>query len=96
MIGLEYFRRRNNMSITDLGNQIGVSRQIVSKWEKKEKSIPADRVMEFAKLFQVNELYITQDIEDYNYNGVPIEDIIAENMELKMEIKILKEKLNRK
>ena len=96
MIGLEYFRRRNNMSITDLGNQIGVSRQIVSKWEKKEKSIPADRVREFAKLFQVNELYITQDIEDYNYNGVPIEDIIAENMELKMEIKILKEKLNMK
>jgi transcriptional regulator with XRE-family HTH domain len=96
MIGLEYFRRRNNMSITDLGNQIGVSRQIVSKWEKKEKSIPTDRVREFAKLFQVNELYITQDIEDYNYNGVPIEDIIAENMELKMEIKILKEKLNMK
>lgn len=69
MIGLEYFRRRNNMSGAELGKMIGVSRQSIHRWERKEQDIPLKRVQELADLFQVDELFITSNIKKHNYTS---------------------------
>ena len=45
------YRRKHNLSQEQLAEQIGVSRQAVSKWERAESSPDTDNLIELAKLY---------------------------------------------
>ena len=66
MTGLEYFRRKNRMTITEVANAIGVSRQSVSQWEHDVCNIPKRRVKELAKLFSTDAENIIKKYADTN------------------------------
>ena len=46
MIGLEYFRRKNNLSVAELARRLNVSRQCVSRWKHRVQIIPEKRIEE--------------------------------------------------
>jgi transcriptional regulator with XRE-family HTH domain len=48
------YRKQNNLSQEELAQQIGVSRQAVSKWERAESSPDTDNLIELAKLYGVS------------------------------------------
>ena len=60
MIGLEYLRKKSDISIADLSNKIGVSRQVITRWENGEQHIPPKRIKELARYFEVDEKYICE------------------------------------
>ncbi len=43
MNGLKIIRIQCNYSVSELAEEIGVSRQMISAWENGKKSIPANR-----------------------------------------------------
>ena len=43
MNGLKYIRTRCNLSLSELADMIGVSRQALSSWENGKKDIPEQR-----------------------------------------------------
>lgn len=67
MTGLEYFRRKSRLTITEVANAIGVSRPNVSRWEHGVLKIPKKRLDELSKLFHT-------DIENLvkNYDDTPL------------------------
>ena len=48
------YRKQRNLSQEELAQQIGVSRQAVSKWERAESSPDTDNLIELAKLYGVS------------------------------------------
>lgn len=64
MIGLTVLRTLNNMTLTDVGNKLGVSKQTIAKWESQQKKIPASRIEELASIFKVNENAIVGNISE--------------------------------
>ena len=83
MTGLEYFRRKSNMSVADLARKLGISRQCVSRWEHGVQIIPKNRIKELATLFDTKEEYVDKEFT-----------IIDEIKVLQDEIKKLKKKWN--
>jgi len=47
-------RKEKNLSQEELADQIGVSRQAVSKWERAESSPDLDNLIELAKLYDIS------------------------------------------
>lgn len=60
MNGLQYIRIRCNLSLSELAEQMGVTRQAVSSWENGKKDIPKQRKKELATFFGIDEKYIGQ------------------------------------
>jgi len=48
------WRKQNRLSQEELAEQIGVSRQAVSKWERAESSPDTDNLIELARLYNVS------------------------------------------
>lgn len=57
MNGLTYIRRQCNLSLSELADTLGVSRQAISSWENGRKSIPEKRKKQLAEFFGVDEKY---------------------------------------
>ena len=58
MNGLKYIRTRCNLSLSELADMIGVSRQALSSWENGRKDIPEQRVEQLAEFFGVNREFL--------------------------------------
>ena len=54
MNGLKYIRTRCNLSLNDLADIIGVTRQALSSWENERKEIPPRRKKELSDFFGVD------------------------------------------
>ena len=57
MNGLTYIRRQCNLSLSELADTLGVSRQAISSWENGRKKIPQKRREQLAEFFGVDEKY---------------------------------------
>lgn len=57
-------RTRNNMSQGDLANELGVSRQSVSKWETGQSIPDVDRIVNISKIFDVTVDYLVNNNDD--------------------------------
>ena len=57
MNGLKYIRTRCNLSLSDLAESIGVTRQALSSWENERKEIPSLRIKELSNFFGIDEEY---------------------------------------
>lgn len=51
---IKYYRTKFNLSQSELGNQIGVSRQAVTKWETDTGIPDINNIQSLAKLFQIS------------------------------------------
>lgn len=58
---IQDLRRRSGMSQDALAEQLGVSRQAVSKWERDEAVPEADKIVSLAKAFHVSTDYLLMD-----------------------------------
>lgn len=64
---LKKIRKENNISQEQLAEQLGVSRQSVSKWESGSAYPEMDKLLQIAKLFNVNiDDLLNQDIKEVN------------------------------
>lgn len=63
MNGLTYIRRQCNISIAELADILGVSRQAISSWENGRKELPDKRKTQLAEFFGIDEKYFG-DISD--------------------------------
>ena len=58
---IQDLRRRSGMSQDALAEQLGVSRQAVSKWERDEAVPEADKIVSLAKVFHISTDYLLLD-----------------------------------
>lgn len=64
---LKKIRKENNLSQEQLAEQLGVSRQSVSKWESGQAYPEMDKVLQMAKMFNLNiDDLLNQDIKEVN------------------------------
>lgn len=64
MNGLEYIRKRCNISETQLAEQLHVSRQAVNMWENGKKPVPAKRRTQLATFFGIDERFFGEITEE--------------------------------
>lgn len=64
MNGLRYIRTRCNLSLNELADFIGVTRQALSSWENGKKAIPVQRQEQLAKFFGIDKTYFGEISEE--------------------------------
>lgn len=60
---IQSLRKTKGMSQEELANQIGVSRQAISKWESEQSTPDIDKVILLSELFNVTTDYLLKGIE---------------------------------
>lgn len=60
---IQYLRKIKGMSQEELAEQIGVSRQAVSKWESEQSTPDLEKIIIMSNLFEVTTDYILKGIE---------------------------------
>lgn len=73
-------RTRNNMSQGDLANELGVSRQSVSKWETGQSIPDVDRLVNISKIFDVTVDYLVNDNEDIEKAEIKVGSIEGDEL----------------
>ena len=76
---IQYLRKNKGVSQEELADQIGVSRQAVSKWESEQSLPDLDRIIAMSEYFHVTTDYILRGIE-------PVADKKKERRELTSQI----------
>lgn len=71
---LSKLRKEKNMSQIQLAEQLGVSRQAISKWESGTTMPGIDSLIEISNFFGVSIDYLVKDIEQPNEIVEPIVD----------------------
>ena len=66
---IQQLRKEKGISQEQLANDIGVSRQAVSKWESQQNLPDLDKVVTLSKYFQVSTDYLLMGKEDCNKQG---------------------------
>jgi transcriptional regulator with XRE-family HTH domain len=66
MIGLEYILHTNNVSSTDLAENLGIAKQNISRWFSGERKIPNKYLETLAEMFKVDIELFQKDIGDTN------------------------------
>lgn len=69
MTGLEFVRKLCNKQIKDIAAVIGVSRQAVSSWEKKERPIPKKHTEVLLEYFNIHDLTFSDLQNDVDTNS---------------------------
>lgn len=64
MNGLKYIRIRCNLSLNELADMIGVTRQALSSWENGKKDIPEQRCEQLAEFFGIDKEYFGEISEE--------------------------------
>lgn len=68
MNGLRYIRIRCNLSLNELAENIGVTRQALSSWENERKEIPEKRLEQLEEFFGIDKKYFGEiDDEDVEF-----------------------------
>lgn len=80
MNGLTYIRKRCNISLGELAQILGVTRQAISSWENEHKAIPSQRKKQLSDFFGIDEKYFGDISEEdkiallkkamYRWNGL--------------------------
>ncbi len=65
---LKYLREKNKMSQENLATMLGVELAAISHWENKRREPKMDIVLQIAKIFNVGEEIIFQDLRFKNDN----------------------------
>lgn len=60
MNGLTYIRKRCNISLNELADILGISRQAISSWENGRKKIPPERKEQLAQFFGIDKKYFDE------------------------------------
>ena len=60
---IQSLRKSKSMSQEELADQVGVSRQAVSKWESEQATPDLDKVVIMSELFEVTTDYLLKGIE---------------------------------
>lgn len=66
---IQYLRKTKGMSQEELADQIGVSRQAVSKWESEQSTPDLEKIIIMSNLFEVTTDYILKGIEPVSYQN---------------------------
>jgi len=66
MIGLIYIRKLYDMSMEDVAQKLGITKQTISKWEKQKIPISDKRLRQLSNLFNIPEKYFQGEISDLN------------------------------
>lgn len=77
MLGIEYIRKSFNMSLADLAQKVGVSRQFISLWEKGDKKISPQRSVQLSQIFNIPSDWFTKELSELD--KIKIEQLKAEN-----------------
>lgn len=64
MNGLKYIRIRCNLSLSELAEMIGVTRQALSSWKNERKEIPPRRKKELSDFFGIDEAYFGEILQE--------------------------------
>lgn len=62
MIGLEYIRKMNLDTVDSLAKKLNVSKGLISQWENQKAPIPAKRLKELSKLYDVSSEYFSRSL----------------------------------
>ena len=81
---LQKLRKDNNFSQEQLANEIGVSRQSVSKWESGTSYPEMDKLLTLAKIFNIT-------LEQLTNDEISIENIKESNQNLNYAISYMKD-----
>lgn len=79
-------RRKNNLSQEELGEQVGVTRQTISKWELEETTPDILQAKKLSKIFNIS----LDELTDNNINNILIEKVSNTEKLAGITIKILK------
>ena len=64
MNGLKYIRTRCNLSLSELAETMGITRQALSAWENGKKEIPEQRKEQLAHFFGIDKAYFGEISEE--------------------------------
>ncbi|WP_312045105.1 helix-turn-helix domain-containing protein [Anaerotignum sp.] len=78
MIGLEFVRKQNNLTMNELAKYLNVSKQTISKWIRMEKKIPQDRLRQLSEKLHVPMDYLNKELEEED--KVMISALLSENV----------------
>lgn len=65
---IQYLRKTKGISQEDLANELGVSRQAISKWESNQSIPDIDKIILLSNYFKVTTDYLLKGIEDKKLN----------------------------
>ena len=77
-------RKKNGWSQEELADQLGVSRQAVSKWESAQSVPDLERVVAMSRLFGVSTDYLLKD-EMEDADAAPVEERVSPLRQVSME-----------
>ena len=77
-------RKKNGWSQEELADQLGVSRQAVSKWESAQSVPDLERVLAMSRLFGVSTDYLLKD-EMEDADAAPVEERVSPLRQVSME-----------
>lgn len=80
MIGLYFIRKLYNMSMDELAHNLNITKQTVSKWEKRKIPISDKRLNQLSKIFNIPEKYFQKELDE-------IDRMEIQNIKLNSELK---------
>ncbi|MDQ0149202.1 helix-turn-helix domain-containing protein [Eubacterium multiforme] len=80
MIGIEYLCKLNDLNFVKLGEECGVTRQVVNSWVKGRSKVSEKHKEKLEKLFNVPFIYFNKELND-------IDKIELQKMKIEREIK---------
>jgi len=85
MRGINYIRNLYNLSLQDLGNILGVTKSILSKWERGEKPIPKKRITQLSEYFNIPSEYFQMELAEddkLTIQSIRLKNDTLENIDL--------------
>lgn len=64
MNGLKYFRKISNLSLEDIAKKIGVTRSVISKWERGERNMTRENAKKLEEAFKIPSWYFDDDLDE--------------------------------
>ena len=64
MIGIEYLCKLNDLNFVKLGEECGVTRQVVNSWVKGRSKVSEKHKEKLEKLFNVPFIYFNKELND--------------------------------
>ena len=78
MLGLNYIRNIYGLSMQELAEKLGISKQAISKWEKGEKKIPQSRIQQLSE-----EVFKGIPLDYYSKELNRIEQLVVQKNQIK-------------
>lgn len=89
------YRKKNNMSLEELGKRVNTTKQTIQRYESREiKNIPYEKIIAIAEAFNISPVELMgfeQPKPDYSADNAMIANLIRKDYELRDSIKALVE-----